>query len=57
MPSVYRSRVEHVLNEFTAPLGDRDVITDRAELVDALVALFIETVREFVADTYRDRAS
>ena len=57
MSSVYRSRVEQVLNAFTAPLGDRDVITDRAELVDALVALFIETVREFIADTYRDRAS
>lgn len=57
MPSVYRSRVEQVLNAFTAPLGNRDVITDRAELVDALVALFTQTVREFIADTYRDRGS
>jgi hypothetical protein len=58
MPSLFRARVEQIFDAFTAPRGnDPDVITDRTELIDAIVALHVEDIKEIIADVYRDRAS
>jgi hypothetical protein len=56
MPALFRARVTQIVDAFTAPFGDRDVIVDRAELIDALVALVTSEIRELVRDVYRERA-
>jgi hypothetical protein len=51
----HHDRIAALLATYTAPLGDRTVITDWLELVRGIGDLIDECAREAVTDTLRER--
>jgi hypothetical protein len=55
MPSLYRTRIDALLAAHTAHLGQHIIITDLDALIHGIADLVDESIREVVADVFRER--